>query len=66
MTENQKKNYNAMLRTLKSISKFETPEYLRRHSEKEYWLEYEESLEMAYENMQLLAKQCCKWIRDIK
>ena len=41
------KLYNA----LKRIASYETPERLRRSSDKDYGLDYEEALEMAYENV---------------
>lgn len=53
ITENQALRFNQMLQTLKRISKdYQTPDQLRRNSEKQYGLEYEEALEMAYENVQ--------------
>jgi hypothetical protein len=42
--------------TLKRIAHYEPPEHLRRSSEKSYGLDYEEALEMAYENVLLEAK----------
>lgn len=40
---------------LKAIAKSDSPEWLRKHSEKAYGLSYHEALEMAYENLQALA-----------
>lgn len=41
-----------MLTTLKRISKdYQTPAQLQRNSNKDFGLSYEESLEMAYENI---------------
>lgn len=45
---------------LKRIASFQTPEQLRRTSEKQYGLNYEEALEMAYENMLHAAKDAVK------
>lgn len=36
---------------LKRIASYQSPEQLRRVSEKQYGLEYVEALEMAYENV---------------
>lgn len=53
ITETQALRFNQMLQTLKRISKdYQTPDQLRRNSEKQYGLEYGEALEMAYENVQ--------------
>lgn len=42
---------------LQKIAKaYQTPEQLRRNSEREYGLVYEEALEMAYDNIQTEAK----------
>lgn len=43
--------------TLRKIARdFMTPDQLRRAAQKSYGLDYEEALEMAYENIQSLAK----------
>lgn len=52
-TEHERAYYDA----LKLIARdYQTPAQLRRHSEKDYGLSYEEALEMAYENIQSLAQ----------
>lgn len=51
MKEKQIDQFNKMLNTLKIIAKYRSPEWLRKNCEKEYGLEYEEALEMAYENV---------------
>lgn len=67
MKKDKQLQFNKMLTTLKKISKrYESPERLRRNSEKEYGLEYEEALEMAYDNIQTEATICIKGIRPIK
>ena len=66
MTPAQKKNYNQMLATLRRISKYQSTNQLRRDSQKDYGLDYEEALEYAYENIQSEAKAGCKGIRTIK
>jgi hypothetical protein len=57
-----KENYNEMLSTLQQISKFMTLKQLQKGS---IWLEYEEELEMAYENVISAAKYAKKWKRFI-
>jgi hypothetical protein len=53
-----------MYTTLKRIATgYQTPDQLRRNSEKEYGLSYHESLEMAYENLQAEAKAAVKGVR---
>ena len=53
-----------MYRALQTISKdYMTPSQLRRNSEKTYGLDYEDSMEMSYENMQELAKQSIKGVK---
>lgn len=47
----------AILRfALETIARYDSPERLRRASEKRYGLEYGEALEMAYENVQAEAR----------
>lgn len=46
--------------TLKRIASFQTPEQLRRKSEKQYGLNYEEALEYAYENMREAAREAVR------
>lgn len=52
-----------MWATLKEISKYQSPEKLRRQSEKQYGLSYEEALEMAYENVIEAAKRAVAGIK---
>lgn len=67
MTEKQKEDFNRMLHYLRRISKeYQTPSKLRKDSEKDWDLGYEETLEMAYENIQNDAKFACKGIKEIK
>lgn len=55
-----------MLAILKMISKdYQTPAQLRKNSEKEYGLDYEEALEMAYENLQGEAAFAVKGVKII-
>lgn len=67
MTNKQIENYNRMRHALKMIAKdFGTTEWLQGNSEKEYGLEYEEALEMAYDNIQDVARQAVHGVREIK
>lgn len=65
MTDKQKQNYNKMRDALIEITKYQTPEKLRRDSEKDWGVEYEEALEMAYENIQETAKFSVKGVKKI-
>lgn len=57
-------HYNRMLDALKTISTgFLTPAQLRKNSDKMYGLGYEETLEMAYENIQQLAREASKGVK---
>lgn len=60
-------HYNRMYDALKTIATgYQTPEQLRRNSKGQYGLGYEETLEMAYENIQQLAKDATRNVRKIK
>lgn len=66
ITRNQAIQFNKMLVTLDRISRYQTPEQLKRNAEKEYGIDAAEAIEMSYENIQLEAKVCKKGIRAIK
>lgn len=67
ITANQKRQFNLMLSTLKMISKgYASPEKLRKDCEKEYGLEYHETLEISYENILNDARYGCKGIKELK
>lgn len=67
MTPKQKENYNRMLHALKTITAYQTPDYLRKHSFRDWGLDDpNEAIEMAYENIQQMAKDASKGIREIK
>lgn len=59
-TEQIVKMYAALERIAKG---YQTPNQLRKNSDKEWGLGYEESLEMAYENLQVEAKAGIKGVR---
>lgn len=66
MTEKQKNQFNDMLGSLLEISKgFCNPRELKKEA-KEAGISYEEYMEMAYENIQELAKRTAKGIKVIK
>jgi len=66
MTPKQKQQFNTMLHTLKKISKhYQTPTQLQRNVKKQYGLDYNEILEMAYENIQQEAKNASRNVRAI-
>jgi len=67
MTEKQRQQFNRMRQALTNIYKYyQTPDQLRRNCKKDYGLGYEESLEMAYENLQSDARCAVKGIMAIK
>ena len=67
ITPKQKEQFNRMLYTLKRIAKhYQTPAKMRKNSEKDFGLEYEEALEHAYENIQNEADLTIKGIRELQ
>ena len=48
---------------LKEITKYETPDKLRRSSQKQWGLDYEEALGYSYENIQQVAKNAIRGVR---
>ena len=66
MTPTQKRKHNEMIDVLRSISNdFQTPEQLYKNSTRDFYVNYTDALEMAYENIQILAKRCLKNARKI-
>lgn len=60
-------HYNKMYDALKTIANgYQTPDQLKRSSKQQWGLDYEEILEMAYENIQQLAKEATKKVRRYK
>lgn len=66
MTQKEKQQFNKMRRALKEIASYQSPDKLRRESQKDWGLDYEEALEMAYENVISTAKYASKGIRELK
>ena len=66
MTPKQKLQFNKMLHTLQQIGKgYQTPSQLKKESNKDWGLDYEEALEMSYENIQTAAKIASKGVKPI-
>lgn len=65
ITEKQKQQFNLMLNALKKIKAYQSPEKLRKDSEKDWGLDFEEAIEMAYENIQSEASFACKNVKPL-
>lgn len=66
ITENQVKQFNVMRNYLLRISKgYSTTSQLKKESRSDYGLDYEEVLEMAYENMQGEARLAVRGVKAI-
>lgn len=67
VTKKEREQFNRMRSALLRIAKqYQTPDQLRRRSEKEYGLQFAEALEYAYENLQEEAKVAVKGVRELK
>lgn len=67
MTPKQKEQFNRMRMALRTIAKgYKTPDQIRRTSERDSGLPYEEELEYAYENIQSIAARAVKGVSEIK
>lgn len=66
MTKKQIEDFNKMRSALIEITNYQTPDKLRKDSENDWGVEFEESIEMAYENIQQTAKFAVKYVRIIK
>ena len=65
ITEKQKRQFNLMLNALKKIKAYQSPEKLRKDSSKDWGLDFEEAIEMAYENIQGEAAFACKNVKPL-
>jgi hypothetical protein len=63
MTNTEAFNFARMHGALKAITKYQTPDQLRKSSRKDWGVELEEALEMAYENIQETAKDGISGVR---
>lgn len=67
MTDKQIRQFNYMREILKLIAKgYQTPNQIRKDCHKNLGLDYEEALEMAYENIRQEAWQALVGVREIK
>lgn len=66
MNNKQAIKYNQMLGALKTIANsYQTTNQLRKSSKGKFGLDYEEALEMAYENIQNVAKMAIRGLQRI-
>lgn len=65
MTEQQKSDFNRMWTALQRIIEYQDPETLRENSQKDWGLDFEEAIEMAYENIQEEARQGVQGINRV-
>lgn len=65
MSENKKhQQIRRMYDALNTIAKgYQTPKQLRKESKGQYGLDFEEAIEMSYENIQLEAKSAIKGVK---
>lgn len=67
MTEQEKINYNKMFNILLKISsQYQTPGEIKDNSEETFGLDFEEALEMSYDNIQLEAIMAIHGLNVIK
>jgi len=66
ITKKQREQFNKMRKSLIKISKvYQTTSQLKRNSVKDFGLNWDEAIEMAYENIQGEALFACKGVREI-
>lgn len=66
MTDKEKKQFNYMFSILYKIAKhYDTVNWIKKQSKDNWWLTYEEALEMSYENVKSEAKYAIKWVKPI-
>lgn len=64
MNKKQAERFNRMRDTLRRIAmEYQTPDQLRRSSNKQWGLDYQEALEYSYENVQQEARAAIRGIR---
>ena len=66
MTKKQIGDYNRMLSALREIAKYQSPEHIEKNSFKDWGLDADEALAMAYENIQEAARFAVKGVRRIE
>ncbi len=65
MNKKQIETFNKMRSALIEITKYQTPDKLRKDSENDWGLDFEEAIEMSYENIQETAKIAVESVRVI-
>ena len=66
MTIKQINQFNQMLASLTKICKaYQTTNWIRKNCQNQYGLDFEESLEMSYENIQAEAKEAIKKVKPL-
>ena len=66
ISKKQADQFNLMRQTLNRIAKdYQTPTQLRKGCKSDYGLDFEETIEMAYENIQSDAKFACGGVKSI-
>lgn len=66
MTKAQRTQFNRMRYVLRKISRmYQKPQQMKKHSETDWGVDYEEALEMAYENIQQEAAKAVSGIKEI-
>jgi hypothetical protein len=67
ITEQKAQQFNTMLYTLRKIAKvYMSPDKIRKNCEKDYGLEFEECIEMVYDNIQGDAEAAARNVRPIE
>lgn len=66
MTKKERNDFNQMQNALKRIKNYQSINSLRKDSKKDWGLDYEEALEMAYENIQSEAIAGLRGVRKLK
>jgi hypothetical protein len=67
LSKTQQKQFNQMRSALITISKgYQTASQLRKSATKQFGLDYEEVIEMSYENIQNTAAQAVKGVKILK
>jgi hypothetical protein len=66
VTPKEQRDYDQMYLALRRIAQYMTPAQIRRSSEKQYGLGFEECMEYSYENIQGEAKTGLKNVRKLK
>ena len=66
MASKLENDFHQMREALQRIVRYQSPARLRRDSRKQWGVDFEEALEMAYENIQQEAKDGLKGVRKFR